>query len=269
MRSYVTGAPEPAPPTVIVTLAEARGSTPREAGAWMLVTAEDTAGTIGGGQLEWKAIQAARRLLDEGGYALTLDLPLGPLLQQCCGGHVTVALERVRDAGLLAAMAERARSALPVVALFGAGHVGRAVVRALAALPCRVRWADSRGAFPDPLPDGVAVAPPEMAEVPAGAFVLVMTHSHPQDLELVEAALRRDDVAWIGLIGSSTKRRRFEGQLRARGVAPAAIGRLVCPIGIRGIEGKQPAVIAASVAAQLLIAFEAAAARASLARSVA
>lgn len=250
-------------PTIRVTVVETRGSTPREAGASMLVTSDGISGTIGGGQLEWKAIERARRLLEEGNDDATLDLPLGPLLQQCCGGHVVLELRRVMGE---AADDPKER---PTVALFGAGHVGRAVVAALALLPFRVRWADVRGDFPDPLPANVSVALHEIATVPTGAFVLVMTHSHPLDLDLVEAALRRDDLAWIGLIGSMTKRRRFEGQLRARKVARPAIDRLVCPIGIRGIDGKEPAVIAASVAAQLLMAFEAQAARSSLPRHVA
>lgn len=255
--------PDVLPPTIRVTVLETRGSTPREAGATMLVTTDGISGTIGGGQLEWKAILAARRLLEEGGDRATLDLPLGPLLQQCCGGHVVLELRRVTGDAVVEAEAG------PMVALFGAGHVGRAVVAAMAPLPCRVRWADVRGDFLDPLPANVAVAAHDIANVPTGAFVLVMTHSHPLDLDLVDAALRRCDLPWIGLIGSLTKRRRFEGQLRARGLAQPAIDRLVCPIGIRGIDGKEPAVIAASVAAQLLMAFEAQAARRSLPRNVA
>ncbi len=161
-----------------------------------------------------------------------------------------------------------------LLALFGAGHVGQAVVRALGPLPCRILWIDGR---PDLLPAEPAgnVTPRVEAEPVAavsgllpGTFVLVMTHSHPLDLDIVEAALRRADLAWVGLIGSDTKRRRFESQLRARGVTQPMIDRLVCPIGIAGIEGKEPAVIAASVTAQLLIAFEAAARRDGL-RSVA
>jgi xanthine dehydrogenase accessory protein XdhC len=258
----------PDQPAVLVTVAEALGSTPREAGARMLVTERDIAGTIGGGQLEWRAVEAARELLAEGGTARRLDLPLGPALQQCCGGYVAVTLEAVtpavreRLAGEIAASLAR----LPLVALYGAGHVGRAVVTALAPLPCRTLWIDSRAdPFPDLLPANAearhAAEPAAIAAtLPPGTFYLVMTHSHPLDLDIVEAVLRRGDFAWLGLIGSDTKRRRFEGQLRARGIPAARLDRLVCPIGIRGIDGKEPAVIAASVAAQLLLAFEAAAA---------
>lgn len=260
-----------AAPAVLVTVAEVRGSAPREAGTRMLVTADGIAGTIGGGHLEWRAMAAARELLAAGEAARTLNLPLGPTLQQCCGGYVVLELAALRagDRARLAALIEREAAGRPVVALFGSGHVGRALVAALAALPCRVRWADARGAFPEASPANVRIVADRVAEVPAGAYVLVMTHSHPLDLDLVEAALRRDDLAWVGLIGSETKRHRFEGQLRARGLAQAAIDRLVCPIGIRGIDGKEPGVIAASVAAQLLLAFEAEAARRRLgARSV-
>ena len=258
-------------PVVLVTVVEVLGSAPREAGTSMLVTEHGLAGTIGGGQLEWRALEAARALLAEGGTGRTLELPLGPALQQCCGGHVALRLELLGEADLprLAEALAEARAALPLVALFGAGHVGRAVVQALGPLPCSLIWVDSRAdMFPTTMPanaearptaDPVAVA----RRLPAGAFHLVMTHSHPLDLELVATVLERGDFAWLGLIGSETKRRRFESQLRARGLPSE---RLVCPIGIAGIEGKEPPVIAASVAAQLLIAFEAVAARAGAGR---
>jgi len=259
---------DPDEPAVLVTVAEALGSTPREAGARMLVTERDIAGTIGGGQLEWRAVEAARELLAEGGTTRRLNLPLGPALQQCCGGYVAVTLEAVTPAvrARLADESAEAHARLPLVALYGAGHVGRAVVTALAPLPCRVLWVDSRAdAFPDLLPanaEAQHAAEPAVvaATLPPGAFHLVMTHSHPLDLDIVEAVLQRRDFAWLGLIGSDTKRRRFESQLRVRGIASARLDRLVCPIGIRGIDGKEPAVIAASVAAQLLLAFEATAA---------
>lgn len=255
-------------PTILVTVTDVWGSAPREAGAWMLVTADGIEGTIGGGNLEWRAILAAREMLALGEAARDMALPLGPALTQCCGGQVALRLERVNSA--LAVEIERRgaieRAAWPLVALFGAGHVGTAIARALGPLPCRVRVIDSRTGL---LPKATATLEPLLTPapetaapaLPAGSFVLVTTHSHPLDLEIVAACLARADLAWVGLIGSLTKRRRFESQLRARGLAAAAIDRLVCPIGIAGIEGKAPAVIAASVAAQLLIAFEAEAAR--------
>jgi xanthine dehydrogenase accessory protein XdhC len=263
-------------PAVLVTVSDVLGSAPREAGAAMLVTADAIAGTIGGGHLEWRAIEAARGLLLAAGAESELALPLGPALTQCCGGHVRLKLHRLVEADRVAleqALVEQAARG-PLLALFGAGHVGRAVVRALEPLPCRILWIDGRSEL---LPTEATrhVTPrvepqPEAAvkALPPGAFVLVMTHSHPLDLDIVEAALRRADLAWVGLIGSDTKRKRFESQLRARGVAKAAVERLVCPIGIAGILGKEPAVIAASATAQLLIAFETMARRDAL-RSVA
>jgi len=149
--------------------------------------------------------------------------------------------------------------------LFGAGHVGAAIVRALAELPCRVTWVDERDdMFPAAIPANVTVDAtdtPEALVVQAapGASFLVMTHSHALDLRLSIAILSRADQPWFGLIGSDTKRRQFEHRLRERGIASARIGAMVCPIGLAGIAGKAPAVIAASVAAQLLAVWEAAA----------
>lgn len=150
--------------------------------------------------------------------------------------------------------------------LFGAGHVGAAVVHALAPLPCRVTWVDEReDMFPRDLPANVTVEAtdtPEavVARAPQGASYLVMTHSHALDQKLSEAILSRPGVGWFGLIGSKTKRKQFEHRLKARGIDPARIEAMACPIGLPGITGKQPAVIAASVAAQLLQVWEAQAA---------
>jgi xanthine dehydrogenase accessory factor len=143
--------------------------------------------------------------------------------------------------------------------LFGAGHVGRAIVQAVAPLPFRITWIDSRpDAFPGGLPAAIATRAAEalsllVDEASAGTFFLVMTHSHPLDLDICARVLQRDDFAFLGLIGSETKRARFAGRLRAIGIPPQALGRLTCPIGIPGIASKEPAAIAAAVAAQLLI----------------
>jgi xanthine dehydrogenase accessory factor len=149
--------------------------------------------------------------------------------------------------------------------LFGAGHVGAAIVRALAALPCRVTWVDEReDLFPAGLPANVAVeasdTPEALAEqAPPGTSFLVMTHSHALDQRLAEAILKRPEVHddWFGLIGSNTKRKQFEHRLRERGIDSARLDAMVCPIGVPGIEGKAPAVIAVAVAAQLLMVWEA------------
>jgi xanthine dehydrogenase accessory factor len=155
--------------------------------------------------------------------------------------------------------------------LFGAGHVGAAIVRALAGLPCRVTWVDEReDQFPSHVPPNVAIEATDIPEsvvanAPEGACFLVMTHSHALDQRLSEAILSRPGVGWFGLIGSHTKRKQFEHRLRARGIDPARIAAMECPIGLPGITGKQPAVIAASVAAQLLKVWEAQAAQSTIA----
>jgi xanthine dehydrogenase accessory factor len=152
------------------------------------------------------------------------------------------------------------------VMLFGAGHVGAAVVRLLADLPCRVTWVDEReDLFPDAVPANVVVEATDLPEAvarqaPAGTSFLVMTHNHALDQRLTEAILRRPaHQDWFGLIGSETKRRQFEHRLRDRGISRARLDDMVCPIGVPGIKGKEPAVIAVAVVAQLLMVWEAAA----------
>jgi xanthine dehydrogenase accessory factor len=231
---------------VLVTVLVAKGSTPREAGAKMVVSAEGIAGTIGGGNLEHQCEVAARAMLAEGADGVhTRAFPLGPELGQCCGGHVSVLFEIIRPPRLH-------------VALFGAGHVGKALVKLLADLPCRVTWIDSRPeALPANLPATVVplrTAQPAQAvdALPAGTVVVIMTHDHLLDFDIAAAALRRPDLRAVGLIGSDTKRARFSGRLLRQGLLREEIDRLICPIGLPGITGKEPAVVAVSVAAQLL-----------------
>jgi xanthine dehydrogenase accessory factor len=251
-------------PTALVQVAVARGSTPREAGVAMLVTAASMIGTIGGGRLEYEAIARARGLLSEGADTATVEMPLGPSVGQCCGGHVILRLHRAGPAELAELEAAEAseRQALPLVLLFGAGHVGRALARALSPLPLQVSWVDARAhEFPDPPLEGVETFVtdrplPAIEAAPAGSAVLVLTHSHTLDFILTEAALRRPDLAYVGLIGSRTKRRRFERGFRDLGLGEGDLARLVCPIGDR-LRDKRPAVIAALVAAELLHVFAA------------
>lgn len=243
---------------VVVEVAATRGSVPRETGTRMLVAADAVAGTIGGGHLEQQAIQRARQRLAAGETA-PLDWPvsLGPSLGQCCGGALTVRLSPLTAETLARWPADAPRFHLQ---LYGAGHVGRAIVQVLAGVPCRVQWIDEREEEfpPGPLPahvEKLCVEPVE-AEVPLappGSFFLVLTHSHDLDLALTDAILRRGDSAWFGLIGSATKRARFLNRLRERGHGPEALARLTCPIGLPGITGKEPGVIAASVVAQMLM----------------
>ena len=314
---------------VLVSVAATRGSTPREAGTAMLVTRARVHGTIGGGHLEFKAIDIARDMLDAPEEREMRRFPLGASLGQCCGGVVELLFDRVgakvqwtktlaaaldaatpvvlvrstRGSGdalvvsgdsvsgalgqhapneqaiaiarellseenpkpKLAAFPE-GRSFLfePVmpqrfrIVLFGAGHVGRALVNALSGLDCRITWIDSRESeFPETVPRNVAIdatdAPEALVDAAQpGTVFLVMTHSHALDYELAEAILRRGDFRWFGLIGSTTKRKRFEHQLAARGMDARTLSRMTCPIGIGGIESKQPAAIAIAVAAQVL-----------------
>ena len=253
---------------VLVMVAEARGSTPREAGAAMLVAPGGASGTIGGGTVEHRVIEAARAMLaDPAPEPLAQDVPLGPDLDQCCGGRVTVALAPLAaaDAGRF----EAGRAALwaggPVWAepprprpalIYGAGHVGRALVSALTPLPFALRWIDARPGTLDAAPQGVATVETPLPEAeaeaaPPGALHVVLTHSHALDLEIVAAALAGRP-GFVGLIGSATKRATFLRKLRARGLGEDRLARLTCPIGLPGLRDKRPAVIAASVAAQLL-----------------
>lgn len=234
-----------------------QGSAPRETGTRMLVAADAVAGTVGGGHLELKAISAARAwLASTSPSPIDHHYPLGPALGQCCGGTMTLRTSRLTADSLAAWPAATPRFALQ---LYGAGHVGRAIARLLAGIDCRVQWIDEReDQFPpDVLPphiERLCVEPVE-AEVrlaPPGSFYLVLTHSHELDLAISEAILRRADFGFFGLIGSATKQARFVRRLAERGVPPAVLARMTCPIGVPGIEGKEPEVIAVAVVAQLL-----------------
>lgn len=247
-------------PAVVVQVLESKGSAPRHAGTRMLVSAREAVGTIGGGHLELKAIDAAREMLAEGRAPFQRHYPLGPALGQCCGGAVTLGFDWLDDAALAAWPEPEPMFHLQ---LYGAGHVGQAIVRLLATLDCRVDWIDEReDQFPPaevftPAPDHIrAVAVDavegEVALAPPGAFYLVLTHSHDLDLRLTEAILKRGDFGFFGLIGSATKRARFTHRLEAKGVAPDTLARMHCPIGIEGISGKEPELIAVAVVAQLL-----------------
>jgi xanthine dehydrogenase accessory factor len=171
--------------------------------------------------------------------------------------NASVRLEESHDTALLL---EPVRSDAWQVVLFGAGHVGKALVRVLGELPCRVAWIDGRPEqFPDEVPANVVVectGTPQYAvdRAPPGAAFLVMTHDHALDLRLCEKILQRNDFSYFGLIGSATKRAKFIKRLKARRVPEAVIDRMVCPIGIPGLSGKHPGEIAVAVAGQLLMA---------------
>jgi xanthine dehydrogenase accessory factor len=318
-------------PCVLVTLNLISGSAPRDSGSRMIVTPIEVVGSIGGGNLEYKAIKMARDLLERKppGYQGKEIYGLGPELNQCCGGAVALLYEvfdesvpswleelqlciesgrpvvlassvdisesskrvitggksgggpppEVSEAALTLLQSpggepmitvekagpsdetwwlEQVREERKPVILFGAGHVGQAVVRALAPLPFRLTWVDSRSdVFPDAMPDHVRPVrtgtPLDLVDEAApGSIFIVMTHSHQLDEDICFEVLQRDDFAWLGLIGSETKRRRFVHRLEQRGIESSRLNALVCPVGLAGIRGKQPATIALSLAAQLM-----------------
>ncbi|GGN54605.1 xanthine dehydrogenase accessory protein XdhC [Novosphingobium indicum] len=286
-------------PCALVSVLATEGSAPRGAGTRMLVTAEGQQGTIGGGQLEFRAVEQARAILGlpQGAWRIQ-DYPLGPLLGQCCGGRVRLLIEHVDPAALdwlhdaepgrmletvlhdgtisrtvferetatrQSARGDRpdvgARFVEPVgerlrpVYLFGAGHVGQAIARHMTGLPLQLAWFDTRPEMAEI--DGVTVMPEEeiahcIEEAPADAAIAILTHDHPLDYHLTLAALSRDPVAFVGLIGSSTKIARFRSRLKADGIEEEALARLTTPIGVPGVVGKEPDVIAIAVLAQLL-----------------
>jgi xanthine dehydrogenase accessory factor len=246
---------------LLVTVESSQGSVPREAGAWMAVFADCFVGTIGGGHLELQAIEEARRHLAGGSGEPVLRYPLGPRLGQCCGGVVQLRFERVGAADVVAVGQRLAPARLPV-ALFGGGHVGRALMTALGPLPFALRWIDSRDEiFPERLPENVECEHSDpvqgaVADLAPGSHVLVMSFSHAEDLDVVAACLlrqrQRNDLPFLGLIGSKTKWATFRHRLEECGFSRAELAQVTCPIGLPGIRGKQPEVIAASVAAQLL-----------------
>jgi xanthine dehydrogenase accessory factor len=270
-------------PAVWVCVSAAKGSVPRERGASMVVTATRATGTIGGGHLELKAIEFARALLESHqSLATQRHFPLGPALGQCCGGAVDVVFlpiqehdradlerwQRVERRGgryvVERALDTGALLVLPLdfspwhVWVFGAGHVGEAIVQVLATLPCQVEWIDSRdAAFPEHVPDNVHVLQSddpahEVQSLPANTDVLVLTHSHALDLDICLELIKSDDLAYVGLIGSETKAAIFRKRFEQRGYAGTEIARISCPIGMAQLKSKHPGVIAVGVAADLI-----------------
>lgn len=281
-------------PAIVVDITHSRGSVPREAGTRMLVSATDSVGTVGGGQLEYRGIAHARQMLAQrpdlrpdhfphDRHERTVDrmakhdgqppgddgssepesqtFALGPSLGQCCGGSVTLRW-RALDTQTFDAWP----AAPPVfeLQLYGAGHVGQAIATLLATLDVQVDWIDEREAsFPATTAlgsdwpahirrvcvDGVHA---EVDNARPGAFFLVLTHEHSLDERITEAILRRGDFGYLGLIGSRTKRRRFERRFESRGIPAATLARMTCPIGVGSIADKEPVHIAIAVVAQLL-----------------
>mgnify|MGYP002507184714 CR=1 FL=1 len=257
-------------PVCLVQVVATRGSVPRATGAWMAVWSEGAAGTIGGGQLEYQAIAQARAWLQQSPASLepqSYDYPLGPALGQCCGGRVSLSYSPLTPQRLKE-LTQMAGTTLSPVALFGGGHVGHALVRVLLDLPFHVHWVDSRDQPFQPLWPATHAAPSNLTlehsdpvhhavqDLAAGSHVLIMSYSHAEDFDILLACLERrrhaDDLPFLGLIGSQSKWATFSSRLRQRGCTQSEIDQVTCPIGIDGIRGKEPEVIAVSVAAQLL-----------------
>lgn len=248
-------------PAVLITVHSSRGSVPREKGAWMAVFGHDALGTVGGGHLEFQAVAEARRRLQGNSSETVLRYALGPALGQCCGGEVHLCFERIGAADIGSLRGRLLVDRHPV-ALFGSGHVGHALVQVAIALPLHIHWFDSRDeVFPSELPSHVICehSNPVQAAV-AGLVpdsrVVIMSFSHAEDLDVVAACLLRQrlqaDLPFVGLIGSATKWAIFRRHLEARGFTAQEIAHVTCPIGVPGISGKEPEVIAVAVAAQLL-----------------
>lgn len=258
VRAFLASAGEFA----VVEIEAALGSTPRESGAWMLVSSVDVVGTIGGGRLEFLAIEKARELIALHSATGILSIPLGPEIGQCCGGRVELRIDlgdEPRRRKILERMREE-ESARPDVFVFGGGHVGHALAAALALLPARVTIVETRAEMLTQLPEGVhgRLAPiPEqiVREAPAGCAFVVLTHDHALDFLIVAEALRKADALYVGMIGSKTKRATFKSWfLREAGGKEHDLDRLVCPIGGDALQDKRPSVIASVAAAEIAVA---------------
>lgn len=239
-----------AEPCVLLTVLEEKGSVPRERGCKMVVTRDRTWLTLGGGRLEYDCIATARRMLAENQrQPHTEQFNLGARLGQCCGGIASVLFEPVIQAQ-------------PQIAVFGAGHVGQALVRILSTLPCHVYWVDERPELFGTVPEDVTVCchvdpTDQVSLMPPDSYFVVMTHHHPRDFELCEAILKRGDYRYFGMIGSQTKRQRFDYRLEGRGFTPQQLATLRCPIGLPDVKGKLPAEIAVAVAGEIIAHYQA------------
>ncbi len=252
------------PAAIVAELTAVRGSSPRAAGTFMLISPDAMLGTIGGGALEYMVIDRARQVLATGDEADDLDIPLGPEIGQCCGGRVEVALRHVtpEKARALTDRINAELDARPDVFLFGSGHVGHALARALSPLPVKVHVVDTRPDELTALPDNVAthaVAMPEavVRSAPQGSAFVILTHDHALDFLIGAEALQRDDSPYIGMVGSKTKRAKFRSWYLGEGYPADKLERLVLPIGGKafpdGMGDKRPEVIAALAAAEILV----------------
>ena len=246
---------------VIATIVGVTGSTPRNSGTKMVITHDDIFDTIGGGHLEHKVIKHAHQLLMAGDDCQQLEhFQLGAQLGQCCGGNASVLFESFSASGVN-------------IMLFGAGHVGKALMPILAGLPCSITWVDSRAEqFPDDsgnyhnvttlVSDNPAE---EVSLMPANSYYIVMTHNHQLDFEISHNILKRADFAYLGLIASETKWRRFQQRFQHRDIAKSLVEKMNCPIGLPQVQGKLPMEVAVSVAGEIIQLYQAALASQALA----
>jgi len=238
-------------PCVLLTLLADKGSVPRNCGTKMIVGREQSYLTIGGGHLEYQCIAMAREMLEKQTTTPhTEHFNLGARLGQCCGGMTTVLFEPLIQPQ-------------PQIVVFGAGHVGQALVALLATLPCHITWVDERADMFGCAPKGVKTWQAEdpldaVKAAPAQSYFIVMTHHHPRDLELSEAILKRGDYRYLGLIGSHTKRQRFAYRLAGKGITEQQLSTLRCPVGLPDVKGKLPAEIAVAIAAEIIAVYQAA-----------
>ncbi len=233
---------------VLVTLVGVSGSTPRSSGTKMVICKNEIFDTIGGGHLEHKAIKHAQKMLAAGKDNQHLEhFQLGANLGQCCGGNASVLFECFAAVGVN-------------IMLFGAGHVGKALLPILTQLPCQITWVDSRATqFPDNIAHyhnvhKVVSEEPmlEVASMPKNSYFVVMTHNHQMDFDISQAILKRGDFSYLGLIASDTKWRRFQQRYKHRDIDPQQVARMNCPIGLEQVGGKLPMEVAVSVAAEII-----------------
>jgi len=237
---------------VLITIIGVSGSTPRNSGTKMVVSQNNNFDTIGGGHLEYKAIKQAQKLLIESKNCQTIEhFQLGSQLGQCCGGNASILFE------CFAANTIH-------VAVFGAGHVGQALIPMLAGLPCQVTWVDNREEqFPVNCEQYANVSKlltddpaSEIANMPSNTLYIVMTHNHQLDFDISLAVLKREDFHYLGLIASDTKWRRFQQRYKHREIAPTLVEKMTCPIGLKQVVGKMPMEVAVSVAGQVIESYQ-------------
>jgi len=233
---------------VIATIIGISGSTPRNNGTKMVITEDEIFDTIGGGHLEHKAIKFANKLLSEGKDCQQLEhFQLGIHLDQCCGGSANILFECFSE--------NRVN-----IMLFGAGHVAKELIPILSSLPCQIRWVDNREKQLDINLNGytnvtkvVSDKPEdEVVSMPANSYYIVMTHKHQMDFDICKKIFERKDFNYFGLIGSITKRRRFEQRFEKHGVDINQMERLNCPIGLSQVSGKLPIEVAVSIAGEII-----------------